>query len=217
VIVPGDIQRRNAVEAAAPHSDIPGLELLRAYADVFVDAHRRAPGGLSIEIGTRRGGSALLWLWLIDIMYQGAPRPVLFTVDPYGDKAYNGGDVVGGHFYGDEHYLAAKALLAGYPNHAHFLMTSLTFLGRMRGMSYWRRGEHRHAGEKDVTFAFLDGEHDVSTVNDELGWLWDNWMREGSLVLIDNVSNDPATRPFLEEAYKVDQITEQYAVISGRK
>lgn len=117
-----------------------GIEGLTAWADAFTAAHERAPGGLTIEIGTRVGGSAFLWAVLLDEMYEGKPPP-LWTVDPYGSKPYVGGDGPPAPIYDIEMYSTMKQNMLVVKNHSHWLMTSQDFFARLSGVSYWWPGE----------------------------------------------------------------------------
>src|SRR5437867_1523539 len=65
-------------------------EALCFYASEFWKAHERAPGGMSLEIGTREGGSAVVALRILDELYALDRRPMLITVDPYGNRPYAG-------------------------------------------------------------------------------------------------------------------------------
>ena len=155
----------------------------------FHEAHRQAPGGLSIEIGTRHGGSAWLCLKILETRYPDpALRPALFTVDPYGGKPYYGGDGVFWDIYGDADYTRAKNLLAGFPNHAHFLLTGESFFGTLLGATYWRNAREHTIDQ--LTFVFLDGDHDARTVIKELTVAWDT-LAPGGIILIDNVDKAP--------------------------
>ncbi len=220
------------VTRAEHHSD-RGVEGLTAFANVFIEAHRRNPGCLSVEVGTRSGGSALMFLQLLKSMYQEYP-PCFFTVDPYGFKPYNGGDVSGAPLYGDLHYLEMKKNLSEFSNHVHFQMKSTDFFSRMRGLEYWRPGaftapvmnvsdmttvyvpvgEARKAG--NLAFCLLDGEHDLSTVDAELGRLFGGWMAKDGLVIVDNVDTDPKVRPMLEKWMRAEfSDNGQWAVVLG--
>jgi len=94
-------------------TDMPA-EQLKAVGELFVEAHAAAPNGLSIEVGTRRGGSALYFLHLLEKLYGTNEKPDLFTIDPYGFKPYENGipGTVKLPLYGEAEYLAMKALLA---------------------------------------------------------------------------------------------------------
>jgi hypothetical protein len=167
-LAPVDIQR--VVGECAAHSDCPA-PILFQYARLFQSVMQRTEGNV-LEIGTRDGGSAKMWLDLLD------PPRFVMTVDPYGAKPYEGIQL-----YGHSHYLAAKRLLAPYPNHAHFLGTSLDFLERMKGWTYWNLDEFPLA---PLAFAFLDGEHTWEAVRAEVEALTSGWMAPGGVVLVDN-------------------------------
>lgn len=164
---------------------------LQFLADSFRLAHRRAPGGLSIEVGTRRGGSAFLMLSMIRDLYPERDRPMLFTVDPYGKKPYFGGDgIVSEGLYGAEEYLAMKRLLSGFSNHAHWYLESSDFFLAAPTLRYWHRGELRRMDK--ISFALLDGDHDHLTISAEVLSLFD-LMAPAGVILVDNVDRDEHT------------------------
>jgi hypothetical protein len=199
IITRGEIDE--IIARARPHSDIPGAYLPKIL-EAFVEAHQRSPGGLSIEVGTRCGGSAMMFLELLKLMYKPEDMPMLWTVDPYGQKPYHGGDVKGCTPYGNWEFGEAKKLLASYVNHVHWYMTSHEFFSRValgacekcEGRdfhTYWWHGEKRSL-EDHITFAFLDGEHDVMSVATELAYLrQDDLLRHDGTIVIDNVDVDP--------------------------
>ena len=174
---------------AEEHSDMP-LAGLSDLAGHFYTAHQNAPGGLSVEIGTRRGGSAWLCLKILEHLYPAAVRPMLLTVDPYGGKPYQGGDMTLKDAYGDADYLRAKRLLMSFPNHAHYFMEGVTFFHFLGGTSYWQHQERRRVDQ--LTFALLDGDHDHETVENEFNLAWKR-LAPGGSILIDNVDKDPGT------------------------
>lgn len=204
-----------------------GFAGLRTWADLFIEAHTRCPGGLSLEFGTRLGGSALMFLSLLDGLYPTmSTRPQLFTVDPYGNKPYKGGDHSdGATIYGDELFTKMKDLLKNYPNHAHWKLTSGDFLTRLGGARFWtfrgewkidqdfvtgaptafQIGEPARMGQKEhgggVTFALLDGDHDSDTIELELMELSRGWMLPGAIIVVDNADCSTKTWPMLQEKY----------------
>lgn len=236
------VEHLNAPEQAEDLTDMTP-DLLEVYSKAFQEAHRGpARFGLSLEVGTRRGGSALMFLMLLEQLYEGLEKPYLFSVDPYGFKPYVSGKpgVEDIPIYGDPDYLAMKALLAKYPNHAHFKMTSLDFFDRMSGCSFWfpspkpfvathQPGEFALGEEKrmgNLAFCLLDGDHSAKTIRRELEWLWFSWaqgsvwMNPAGIVCVDNVECDPKTRPMIEADFKADfgQVGEnQYAIVRGLK
>lgn len=178
------------VAECLPHSDMEEEGLLSA-ARAFALAHNLAPGGLSIEIGTRNGGSALAFLCVLDALYGGAP-PMLFTVDPYGDKPYFGLSTEGADLapYGDRPYLASKFALYPFAHHAHWYCRGVDFLEGMGGRPFWRAG--RETRIDGFTFVLLDGDHDHVTLGEELRLVMPRLHRKG-IVLVDNVDCDPET------------------------
>lgn len=209
---------------------------LRAFARAFIEAHQLNHGELSVEVGTRNGGSAILFLGLLIHLYPEQHRPCLFTVDPYGSKPYNGGDVQGVSIYSDVNYVAQKQLLAPFPNHSHFQMCSVDFFDRLHGLPYWRPGNRTAAanrsddgspvsvpiGEKrtagNLAFALLDGEHDSETIGLELFKLWQRWMSANGVVVVDNVDCDPGTLPMLMKWFQADLSDNgEWAVVRGFK
>lgn len=185
----------NELLATARRASDMAPDQLTFLADVFQEAHERTVGGLSIEVGTRKGGSAWLMLSMLREMYDDATRPMLLTVDPYGDKPYLGGDEVapggaGVGLYGPHVYRAARHWLAEFPEHAHYYMTSETFFQRLLGSEYHLRGEAREID--DLAFVLLDGDHTAEAIVTELGWTMAH-MQPGGIILIDNADKDLKT------------------------
>lgn len=223
-----------AIRVEGTDSDLTDMppEMLNLYSAVFQEAHNGpARWGLSVEVGTRRGGSALMFLLLLDKLYEGFEKPLLITVDPYGFKPYVSGKpgVEDIPIYGDPDYLAMKSLLAKWANHSHFKLESLDFFYRMQGSRYWfpgakafttksQPGEFALGEEKkmgNVTFCLLDGDHSARTIQSELGHLWGGrnaltgartnpWMHPAGIVCVDNAGDDPKTIPALEADYNVE-------------
>lgn len=202
------------VEIAQAYSDQDPRCLARL-AELFIEAHHAAPGGVSIEFGTRKGGSAVLFLQLLLRLYPEL-QPMLFTVDPYGLKSYDGGDcVVANGLYGDDEYLAAKAVLRGYPNHAHFLMESSLFLTRMWGLRFYRDGRLHLL--KDASFIFHDADHSWRAIIEDVDAVGfgASWIDPRGLVVVDNVHADPKTAALLQRQYPGVKLEKQYAVLRG--
>ncbi len=129
-----------------------------------------------LEIGTRRGGSALALLKVIEALY---PDTVLVTVDPYGNKPYDSKPWK----YGDDFYVEMKNLLASYENHIHYHMTSEDFLDILDQVHYWsQRKEHDFSR---FSFIFLDGSHLPENILFEFENLLPLLIKGGYLV-IDN-------------------------------
>lgn len=169
---------------------------LRFVGESFIQAHRQASGGLSIEIGSRQGGSALLQLMLLRQLYKDASRPYLFTVDPYGFKPYKGGDTGDRVYliYGDKDYVAMKKLLAEFDNHVHWYLESACFLPVAPTLRYW--GGSTAMAIKGVAFVLLDGDHDKDTILEEIKHILP-LMNKAGLIVIDNIDKDPGTKEAL--------------------
>ncbi len=211
-----------------PYSDMTE-EKLAAIRKLFVQAHKALPGGLSLEVGTRRGGSARMFLLTLEELYPNyRERPFLFTVDPYGSKPYPTAGKEDVPMYNQGDFIAMKQLLAKCEQHSHFLMRSTDFLERMIDCPYWHpsavykdeAGEHDLGVKKfmsEVCFALLDGDHTAATIEEELALLYGMpWMSKGSIVVVDNFVDDPETKPMLARKYDAT-FHGDYAVVRGRK
>jgi hypothetical protein len=165
------------------------LELARA----VVATPRSADPPPFLEIGTRAGGSALLILRLIDLLYPPpARRPLLITIDPYGSRPYEGAPFE----YDDRHYRAMKRNLAGYANHVHYMMDSELFLGQLDRLYLWRGGS-RHFFHH-FSLVYLDGSHDPAVVWAEIEQLLPRVIPGGFLIVDDTNWFDGAIRKRLE-------------------
>ena len=207
------------VASSREHSDqdLASLNFLTA---TFLAAHGAAPDGLSLEVGTRQGGSAWLFLRLLRLMYGSGDgiAPPLFTVDPYGGKPYAGGDgaEATAGLYGPADCQQMKRLLLDFPNHQHFLLTGTAFL-RLAAERYWRNGKSIEFRES-ITFALLDGDHSAEAIKDELHALFTwGWMKPGGLVAVDDTHKDPKTAAVLQEYEVVGQGNNGLVVIKGKK
>ena len=77
-------------------------------------------------------------------------------------------------------------------------------------------GAHEAMG--NVTFALLDGEHDVGTILNELAALWPAWMHPKGRVVVDNTDKDPLTWPSLKKHWRLAPIiSPEWAVVLGIK
>lgn len=190
-------------------------DALASMAEHLVTAHEAAPGGMTIEVGTRAGGSALILAKLLDYLYR--EPPVLLTVDPYGLKPYLGGDhAPADHLrpYGDGFYSCAKSVLANFPNHAHYLLEAMPFFRSLKGESMWHRGVRlpfRHS----ASFVFLDGNHDAASVLEEVAIVRAEWLRPRGLIYIDNALNDPRLRQALAGDQAVTFMGREWASVQG--
>lgn len=189
---PGPIRLRWEVFLCRQKSDTRTqflLELARA----VVAAPQRADPPPFLEIGTRSGGSALLILRLLNVMYPPpAQRPLVLTVDPYGSLPYAGAPFE----YDDRHYRAMKRALARYANHVHYMMDSELFLQQLDQLYLWRGGSQLHFDH--FSLVYLDGSHDPAVVWAEIERLLPRVIPGGFLIVDDTDWFDRAVRQRLE-------------------
>jgi predicted O-methyltransferase YrrM len=146
-----------------------------------------------VEIGTRKGGSALLMLRILDAVYpRDARRPLLLTVDPYGMRPYEGAPFS----YDERHYRAMKRALAGFANHIHYMMDSDQFLALLPNLALWMDGTLRPVDR--FTLVYLDGSHDPAIVWREISALLPRIIPGGFLVVDDTDWYDGELRRRLE-------------------
>jgi predicted O-methyltransferase YrrM len=167
------------------------MELARA----VVATPRSADAPPYLEIGTREGGSALLILRLLNLVYPPpARRPLVLTVDPYGSIPYAGAPFQ----YDDRHYRAMKQALAGYANHVHYMMDSDLFLRQLDQLYVWRAGS-RVSFER-LSLVYLDGSHDPNVVWSEIKRLLPRVIPGGFLIVDDTDWFNGVVRQRLETA-----------------
>ncbi len=148
-----------------------------------------------LEIGTRSGGSALLMLRILGLVYPaGTRRPLVLTVDPYGTRPYEGAPFV----YDDRHYLAMKRALASHPNHIHYMMDSELFLTLLDQLYLWIDGERRPISK--FSLVYLDGSHDPEVVWGEIERLLPRVVPGGFLVVDDTDWFEASVRKRLDAA-----------------
>jgi Methyltransferase domain len=157
------------------------------------------PRGLAappfLEIGTRSGGSALLILRLLHLVYPtSALRPLVLTVDPYGSLPYAGAP----YEYDDRHYRAMKKALAAFPNHVHYMMDSELFLRQLDQLYVWRAGARLRFDR--FSLVYLDGSHDPDVVWAELESLLPRVIPGGYLIIDDTDWFDGAVRKRIDRS-----------------
>ena len=144
------------------------------------------PGSRFIEIGTRSGHSAMAVLYALA---ETQKVHWFFTVDPYGDKPYkDGSNDKNIYDYGEIHYRNAMASLSKFAFdhellHYHWRMTSKDFRNLSESIEFWHEGEPH---KPDYGFVFLDGEHDLESVTQEIAWFLPR-MRAGAALIVDDV------------------------------
>lgn len=190
---PSEIRLRWEVSRCRRKSDTRTqylLELARAVAD----APRSDNPPPLLEIGTRSGGSALLMLRILKLVYPAGKRPLVLTVDPYGTRPYEGAPFV----YDDRHYLAMKHALASHPNHIHYMMDSELFLKLLDQLYLWIDGARRPITSFSVVY--LDGSHDPDLVWGEIERLMPMVIPGGYLIVDDTDWFEGAVRMRLDAA-----------------
>lgn len=167
------------------------MELARA----VVATPRGADPPPFLEIGTRSGGSALLILRLLDLVYPPpARRPLVLTVDPYGSRPYEGAPFA----YDERHYRAMKRNLAPYANHIHYMMDSALFISELDKLYLWWGGTTRPLDR--FSLVYLDGSHDPDVVWTEIDSLLPRVIPGGWLIVDDTDWFEGAVRRRLEAA-----------------
>jgi predicted O-methyltransferase YrrM len=167
------------------------LELARCVAR----APRAADAPPLLEVGTRSGGSALLMLRVLQMLYRSDGRPpMVLTVDPYGARPYEGAPFV----YHERHYRAMKRNLAGYANHVHYMMDSELFVRELAHLYLWVDGVKRPLNR--FTLIYLDGRHDPDIVWFEIERLLPAVIPGGFLIVDDTDWFGGAIRRQLEAA-----------------
>ena len=161
---------------------------------LFASAVEVLPGGGNIlEVGTHRGGSALVFM---DALAQMESNAFLTTVDPWGGRPYPGSL----SRYDDNDQRIAMRQLSNFAfdhklNWHHFKMPSLDFL-------QWPTQRPCWYGNKWSPYfwslAFLDGEHIIKTVLDEIRAV-KKYMSPGGRILVDNANH---RQPEEESEYK---------------
>lgn len=182
-------------EAADASFDDPAR--VRAWLGHLVDCLVEIPGHV-LEIGTWKGATALAFARIMAAL---APHHFLVTVDPYGDKPYQG--IQGEHvLFGDKEYVAMRTRLAPVAKHVHFKTTSAEFLdlAAQHRCGTWNEGTVMTFSP--FSFVLVDGDHDAASVMADVHFLMDHdLVRRGGIVIVDNVNEDPSTMAQLAEAY----------------
>ncbi len=134
-----------------------------------------------VEIGTREGGSALLFLHALK-----NTTNFLITIDPYGKHYQADGEWPP---IGDKIYRTAQKLLADFcfennTLHIPFRITSKHFMSLWDNSLIWINGM---PCLKPFGVVYLDGEHTEETVLKEINWFLPR-MHINGLLIIDDYS-----------------------------
>ncbi len=142
-----------------------------------------AANGNILEIGTDRGGSALVFM---QALFDRDKKHYLVTVDPWGNKPYPRSDGC----YGDDRERAAMLLMAQAGAEynirwCHYRMTAHDFFAHVQQLGYWH---DRALLEYRWSLVFLDGEHIFDSVEKEVKAVLP-FMKCGGVIIIDNANH----------------------------
>jgi hypothetical protein len=134
-----------------------------------------------LEIGTRCGGTSLLFLKAI--LDSNKKERFLITVDPFGEMPYEKKP----NNYGEDLYRTSMYKISEYCfnnklNHAHFRLTSIQFFHTWKLFKFWHNGKLM---EKEFSFIYFDGDHSDNVVNKEL-YLYYQFIIEQGVFCIDD-------------------------------
>ena len=161
------------------------------------------PGNV-LEGGTAGGGSALALLELVPVDWH-----FLVTVDPWGTRPY----ATSSARYGENFQRGALCTIGNWAydlgkNWHHFKMESLEFFEHVAPLGCWYGGEHR-----DYRFdtVFLDGEHMVETVIQELWFLrgksqifpLEPCLNPNAVIFVDNANHEQGKGIGMEQALQM--------------
>ena len=137
------------------------------------------------EVGIRSGDSAMI---SFEAIKNSNKNRWFFTVDPHGNKPYLiRTDSYAESIYPDQHHRDAMYTLSKYAYennllHTHWRMTSYDFMKHIEDIEFYHDGEKI---EYKFGFVYLDGEHHIKIVKDELEW-FKKRMVSGGMIVIDD-------------------------------
>jgi hypothetical protein len=165
-----------------------------------------SPLGLCLEIGTRKGGTALMTLEHENC--QG-----LISVDPYGAKPYTDKNGIAPFIYPDQWYAETMVLLmqASLELNKLFVQFKITSQEYMKhNIEIWLEGKPNKTHNLKYSYVLLDGEHNDTTVQQEIDF-FSKKMGKGGVLLVDNVDwltlslpeSEGWQKPRQDMAYKI--------------
>lgn len=142
---------------------------------------QKAPKGIFIDVGTRKGGSCILAL-------NQPNSTICISVDPYGGKPFK---MMEGHTsteFSDDMGIDTMDRLAREARrlrkiHMHYRMPSHDFLELDHTL--WVGSDQARLKDLQFSFVLLDGDHTDEAVSKEIELL-EGRMKSGGIVLIDN-------------------------------
>lgn len=167
------------LDRAAKFSDM-GTDKLK----VLTDALTKAPtDGIALEVGTRKGGSALL------MCESKKGIDTVICVDPYGSKPYPDVSMNDQLDFNDQMYMDSMLMLyaAASMNKKTFIpykMTSQMFM--QSSPSVWIGGRLVNLAKDQVySYVLLDGEHNWTSVTNEINF-FSPLVKPGGVIVVDN-------------------------------
>jgi len=145
--------------------------------------------GLLLEVGTLRGGSALLTLDFMAAL--GQRDRWLLTIDPYGATRL---DTYREH-QGEEHYRqfllrTAELCEEEQLHHVHFRERSDDWIAHANEFVLYDRGQRRQLRDERFAWVYLDGEHTREAVEMEVDFFRRRMASRGRLVVDDATGHD---------------------------
>ena len=150
--------------------------------EVVEECLKLAPEGIFLEVGTRKGGTALFAM-------QEPKSRVIVSIDPYGNRPFP--DMSGDtsvYTFGDEMYLDTMQQLFEYAKEYQktfipYKMTSQDYTKNSFGL--WIDGKESRNDEVKYSYVLLDGEHTNEAVLNEIEFFKPR-MAKGGVLLVDN-------------------------------
>lgn len=160
-----------------------------------------------LEIGTRAGGTTLLFIQAIIQSY--LPR-LMFSVDPYGNKPFRQGSSTLLNLYGESFWKQASNHIANICSssnlvfQSHWKITSLDFIKIYDQITIWHQGL---PFKGPFGLVYLDGDHDEDTISREIEFFAPRLYPKGMIIIDDSEhiihSKKKTIRFFLDHAYSL--------------
>lgn len=161
-----------------------------------------------VEIGTRAGGSAILFLNAIK-----NTSNFLITIDPYGKSYLADGEwpPIGEDMYRSANFHIANFCQCFEVLHVPYRMTSKDFFKTWETTNLWIEGK---TCTSPFGVVYLDGEHTEEMVTKELLWFIPK-MHANGLMIIDDISYLKDTKdPFLQTVLQIGETDSNRLYIS---
>jgi len=170
---------------------------------VVKDCLLLAPKGVFLEVGTRRGGTALMALNTDNC-------EILIFIDPYGSKPYIDQNGVAPYVFPDQWWIESLSLISGKARELTkivlpFKFTSYEYMDH--NFELWLNGDTRFKDDLLYSYVLLDGDHTTEVVQKEINY-FSTRMRKGGVLLVDNtdwmqLDLSDWEKPRYDMAYKV--------------